>query len=316
MELLKFEPIYQERVWGGRGLESRLGRKLPSDSRIGESWEIVDRPEAQSIIANGSFKGKTLREVIEAEAEFLMGPTYDRARPFPILVKWLDCQERLSLQVHPPASIADSLGGEPKTENWYIAEAEHDAALLVGLKPGVTREQFEAAIKDNTLEDLVGRIKVRSGDSMFVYSGRIHAIDAGNLILEIQQNSDTTYRVYDWGRTGLDGKPRQLHVEESLKSIDFNDSGAEVIHPEQGVQQLVSSDIFTLRKIPVGFKDHLVIKGGEQPRILSVVEGAIREKGSNVEIRRSENVLLPYSGSFEFEPLDNQAVVLLTEDFV
>lgn len=316
MELLKFEPIYQERVWGGRGLESRLGRKLPSDSRIGESWEIVDRPEAQSIIATGSHRGKTLRQVIEEDPEALMGPGYDRNRPFPILVKWLDCQERLSLQVHPPTSIAGELGGEPKTENWYIAEAEHDAALLVGLKPGVTRQQFEAAINDNTLEELVGRIKVRSGDSMFVYSGRIHAIDAGNLILEIQQNSDTTYRVYDWGRTGLDGKPRQLHVEESLRSIDFSDSGAEVISPASGVQQLVSSDIFSLRKVPIGIKDHLSIKAGEQARILSVVEGAIRERGSNLEIRRSENVLLPYSGSFDFGPLDNQAVVLLTEDFI
>lgn len=316
MELLRFEPLYQERVWGGRGLENRLGRKLPANKIIGESWEMVDRPEAQSVVAEGENKGKSLRDLIEQNSAAIMGPNWKSDTPFPILVKWLDCRDRLSLQVHPPKSVAAELKGEPKTENWYIVEADPDAALLVGLKPGVTRDQLELALKDNSAEQLVNRIRVRAGDSMFVYSGRIHAIDAGNLILEIQQNSDTTYRVYDWGRTGLDGKPRALHIEESLKSIDFKDSEPQLVHqtPEKE-QQLVDSDIFTLRRVPLKHDAPLVIKSGEQPRILSVVEGALIEKNSGTEVRRGANVLLPYEGDFTFVPMDVQAAVLLTEDF-
>lgn len=118
---LRFEPIYQDRVWGARNLGDRMGRTLPEGRRIGESWEIVDRPEAQSVVAEGPWTGQSLRDLIRSAGPDLMGPEYDPERPFPILVKWLDCADRLSLQVHPPASIAPELGGEPKTENWYIA---------------------------------------------------------------------------------------------------------------------------------------------------------------------------------------------------
>ena len=127
---LSFKPVYQERVWGGRALASFLDRKLPGSAPIGESWELVDRPEAQSVVANGPWAGKSLREVMATHAAAVMGPAWPPERPFPILVKWLDCRERLSLQVHPPASIAAQLGGEPKTENWYIARAEPGAAVL------------------------------------------------------------------------------------------------------------------------------------------------------------------------------------------
>ena len=202
MEALRFESIYQERVWGGRTIAGAFGRALPPDRAIGESWEVVDRPEAQSVVRGGRHAGRTLRELIEAHGRDVMGPQWPVQRPFPILVKWLDCRERLSLQVHPPAERAAALGGEPKTENWFIAEAAPGAALIVGLRPGVTRAQFEQALAGGTLEQCVNRLAVAPGDSILVRSGTVHAIDAGNLILEIQQNSDTTYRVYDWGRTG------------------------------------------------------------------------------------------------------------------
>ncbi|MBL4575028.1 MAG: class I mannose-6-phosphate isomerase, partial [Opitutaceae bacterium] len=233
---LFLKPIYQERVWGGRCLASDLGRQLPEGKVIGESWDIVDREEAQSVVVSGAFAGQSLRKVIEENTLQVMGPYFDAQRPFPLLVKWLDCQDRLSLQVHPPASIAASLEGEPKTENWYVAATTDEASLIVGLKNGVTRSQFEKAIDDQTLESCVHRIGVKAGDSILVESGRIHAIDGGNLILEIQQNSDTTYRVYDWGRVGLDGVPRQLHVEKSLKSIDFDDLEPAVLEAEKGDQ--------------------------------------------------------------------------------
>lgn len=190
---LFFEPIYQERVWGGSSLASALGRKLPDGKRIGESWEIVDRPEAQSVVARGPAKGKTLRRLIEEHSDEIAGPGFPKERAFPILVKWLDCRDRLSLQVHPPASVAGQLGGEPKTENWYIARAAEGASLLVGLKRGATREAFERAIKDGTVSELVHRFPVSEGHSILVRSGQIHAIDAGNLILEIQQNSEIRF---------------------------------------------------------------------------------------------------------------------------
>jgi mannose-6-phosphate isomerase len=312
-ELLRLEPLYQERVWGGRALESALGRSLPGGAPIGEAWEIVDRPEAQSVVKGGRHAGKTLRQLIEGYAADVMGPGWDKKRPFPILVKWLDCRERLSLQVHPPASIAPQLKGEPKTETWYIADTQPGAGLLVGLKKGVTREQFEQALKDNALEPLVHRFPVAEGDSILVRSGQIHAIDAGNLILEIQQNSDTTYRVYDWGRVGLDGKPRQLHVKESLASIKWDDFEPAPVRaaPTSGV--IADCDEFTIRRVVLDKGETLHIEAGDQPRILSVVTGSLHGPGKHV-LGRGDNAVLPYAGAFTFKA-DAVSLVLLTENF-
>jgi mannose-6-phosphate isomerase len=309
-EYYKFSPIYQERVWGGRGLASSLGRDLPEGKVIGESWELVDRAEADSALANG--KG-TLGSLRRTDPAALMGPDWPAVRPFPILVKWLDCQERLSLQVHPPAAVAPALKGESKTENWFIAETAPGAALLAGLHPGVDRERFRAALASGQLEDLVCRIPVKQGDSLFVQSGRIHAIDAGNLILEIQENSDTTYRVYDWGRVGLDGTPRQLHVEESMQSIDFADEEPHVIHPEGPESLLVDCPEFRLRHLAVKDGGTLAFKGGEEPRILSVVEGSLTGPDGHA-ISRGDNILLPYSGSSTWRA-SGDAAVLVTDRF-
>ncbi|MEX0325628.1 MAG: type I phosphomannose isomerase catalytic subunit [Puniceicoccaceae bacterium] len=310
MDYYKFQPIYQERVWGGRGLATSLGRKLPEGKVIGESWELVDREEADSPLGEG--RG-SLGQLRKAAPEALMGPGWPADKPFPILVKWLDCQDRLSLQVHPPASVAPELDGEPKTENWYIAEAAPDAALLAGLKPGVTREQFRQALEEEELEELVCRMPVRPGDSLFVQSGRIHAIDAGNLILEIQQNSDTTYRVYDWGRVGLDGQPRQLHIEESLKSIDFADAEPELLHPEGPETVLADCQEFRLRRLELSAGEQLAFAAGEEPRILNVVEGEL-VSGNGTVISRGDTVLLPYEGQSIWTGT-GKAAVLLTDRF-
>lgn len=315
MDILFFQPIYQERVWGGRGFEQSLGRELPEAQVVGESWEIVDRPEARSSVASGPLKGMSIREVIEKHGAEVMGPAYDPSIPFPILVKWLDCQDRLSLQVHPPKEVADELGGEPKTENWYVAACKPGAGIMAGLKTGATREQFEKSLRDDSAEKLVHRITVRPGDSMFVFSGRVHAIDAGNLILEIQQNSDTTYRVYDWGRVGLDGKPRKLHVRESLKSINFGDFEPEILHSEGAEQTLVDSDIFKLRRVSIDKTRPLEIKAGQQPRILSVVDGSVRDINNGMTISKGANVLLPFDGSWIFVSDMDEASVLITENF-
>ena len=309
MYYIKFEPIYKDRVWGGRNLESFLGRKLPKDQVIGESWEIVDRPDAQSMTSNG----RLLRDMIEADPHGIMGANWSSDRPFPILVKWLDCQEKLSLQVHPPASIAPSLGGEPKTENWYIASAEPHATLMAGLKKGITRNDFESNLLSNTLEPLIHTIPVKTGESIFIPSGRIHAIGAGNLILEIQQNSDTTYRVYDWDRVGLDGNPRQLHTQESLSSTNFNDYEPETIQPVQQDQLLVECDVFNLNKRVLVAGSTLRFEVGE-PRILSVVDGCLQTPFENIPIIKGDNVLIPACNSFE-STAKVDTIVLITDNF-
>jgi mannose-6-phosphate isomerase len=315
-EVLQFQPIYQERVWGGRRLETLLGRQLPPGPPIGESWEIVDRPEAQSKVRGGRFGGSTLRELIEHHATDIMGPKWEPSRPFPLLVKWLDCSDRLSLQVHPPAAVAPALSGEPKTENWYVAHSAPGASLFVGLKPGVTRAKFAKAVANGTAEECVNKVSVASGDSILVRSGQVHAIDAGNLILEIQQNSDTTYRLYDWGRVGLDGKPRTLHVEESLRSILWKEGPPDLVRAAPTSGTIASCDEFTIRRVVLGRGEKLRFAAGEQPRILSVAAGGVSLSDSSPPkaLSMGENALLPWSADLEFEAPET-AIVLVTEGF-
>ena len=221
---LVFHPLFKERVWGGRELETLFGKPLPPGKPIGESWEISDRPNDESLVANGKFAGETLHQLMEKYRREILGDARPAAgNRFPILCKILDAREKLSLQVHPPAPKAAELKGEPKTEMWFIADAAPGAELFVGLKRGVKRSEFEKRIADGTVAECFHRVPVRAGDTMFLPSGRVHAIGAGLVIFEIQQNSDTTYRVFDWNRMGLDGKPRELHVPQSLASIDFED---------------------------------------------------------------------------------------------
>ncbi len=316
---LLFQPLYQERVWGGRALEPAFGRELPPGAKIGESWEIVDRPHEQSVVARGPHAGRSLRDLLTRDAAAVMGPAWPGGRPFPVLVKWLDCQDRLSLQVHPPAAVAAELGGEPKTENWYLAHAEPRATLIVGLRRGVTREAFAQALATNTLEPLLHRFPVCAGDSMFVRSGRLHAIDGGNLILEIQQNSDTTYRVYDWGRLGDDGKPRQLHVQESLRCIDFNDFEPRVLRPPgDGDVVLARCDEFRIRRCvrASGAAIPTNAEGGPEARLLHVVAGVVALT-SAVGAERfvaGDNVLLPADTTCEAQA-EGKTTVLLTDGF-
>jgi mannose-6-phosphate isomerase len=221
---LTFHPIFKERVWGGREMERLYQKKLPAGRLIGESWEISDRPGDVSVIANGPLAGKNLRWLMENHRAELLGD----AKPanenrFPLLCKILDAREKLSLQVHPPAHKAAEPGGEPKTEMWFIADAAPGAELFVGLKRGVTLAEFEKKVETGEVAECFHHVSVRAGDAMFLPGGRVHAIGAGLVIFEIQQNSDTTYRVFDWNRLGLDGKPRELHITQSLASIDFND---------------------------------------------------------------------------------------------
>jgi mannose-6-phosphate isomerase len=299
---LTFKPIFKERVWGGRNLERLYQKELPANVPIGESWEISDRPGDASVIANGPLAGKDLRWLMENHAAELLGTAHADKKNFPLLIKILDAQEKLSLQVHPPAKLAASLGGEPKTEMWYVAEATPEADLFVGLKQGVTRAEFEQRIKDGTVAECFHRIGVQKGDVMFLPSGRVHALGAGNVIFEIQQNSDTTYRVFDWNRVGLDGKPRELHVEQSLASIDFEDFEPLLIksnyskNPTLSVRVLVDDPLFRIDACIVkrGQRFHIRSDGAQ---ILGLVKGRldVSHEQTKVSLRAGEFVLLPAS---------------------
>ncbi len=309
MKWIEFKPLYMERVWGGNHLARIFGRNLSGQSHIGESWEIVDRPEAQSV---GTLKGKimTLREMILSDSAYIMGPKWDSYEQFPILVKLLDCNERLSLQVHPTEKMAVRFGGESKDEVWYIMDITRpDAQLYVGLKRNVTREQFEDALKNKALEKCLFAAHSSVGQSIPVQSGRLHAIDAGNIILEIQKNSDTTYRVYDWDRLGLDGRPRQLHVEQSLDSIDFGDYEPQMTSQKAtgNIANCVSFDVVVYN---LSQGEALHFQGKQCTRLLHVVEGTVYDDCDST-LSRGCSVILPFAESFDLKG-SSGAKILIT----
>jgi mannose-6-phosphate isomerase len=285
---LTFTPIFMERVWGGRRLESEFRKKLPPNGRIGESWEIVDRPEAQSIVATGPLRGKTLHELWTQDRQSIFGDAPESER-FPLLVKLLDAQEKLSLQVHPPRDVAQILGGEPKTEFWYVAAADPGAELLVGLNQSMTREEFKRAIGEGKVANYVHKISVKTGDAMFLLAGRFHAVGAGNLLVEVQQNSDTTYRVFDWNRLDNQNQPRQLHIDEALQSIDFNDVEPKLVEPKG--ELLIQNKLFEIQKWKLDEPREITRPG--QFAIVCCLTGSIR--CADIDLARGEFLLAPAS---------------------
>ncbi|MEM7387980.1 MAG: type I phosphomannose isomerase catalytic subunit [Verrucomicrobiota bacterium] len=290
-----FQPLYQERVWGGRILETLFHRELPdSETPFGESWEVVDREGEQSVVAEGDadLQGKSLNELWMGHREEVFGSGLTSER-FPVLVKILDARDRLSIQVHPPAEVASSLGGEPKTEMWYIARADEGARLYVGLKEGVDRDAFEEGIREGRTEDQVHAIEPRTGDFIFIPSGRLHAIGAGLVIYEIQQNSDTTYRVFDWNRVGLDGEPRELHVEASLQCIDFAD--CEPSMDEATGELLVDCPYFRIEKWAIEPGARRDAAASRQCAIVSVISGQVESAGR--KFKEGDFFLIPASAT-------------------
>ncbi len=277
---LTFQPRFKDRVWGGRNLERLYAKPLPPKVVIGESWEITDRPGDASVIINGPLAGHDLRWLMQNHCAALLGNAKPQGKSFPLLIKILDAQQKLSLQVHPPANKAAQLGGEPKTEMWFIADAAPGAELYVGLQRGITRTDFESKLANGTVADCFHRIAVKAGDTMFLPSGRVHAIGAGLVIFEIQQNSDTTYRVFDWNRAGLDGKPRELHVAQSLESIDFTDFEPPLVSAKvhdlsnASIRELVNDPLFTVESWSMRSTD-VVCWRKQRMQIIGVVSGTL-----------------------------------------
>jgi mannose-6-phosphate isomerase len=283
---LTFEPIFLERIWGGRRLAQQFSKNLPPNIRIGESWEIVDRPEGQSVVRDGPLRGKTLHDLWTQDRPAIFGAVRESER-FPLLLKLLDAREKLSLQVHPPEDVAKILGGEPKTEFWYVAAADPEAELFVGLCEPMTREEFKSALTRGTIADHVHKIRVKAGDAMFLPAGRFHAVGAGNLLVEIQQNSDTTYRVFDWNRSDNSKTPRQLHVDEALQSIDFNDSAPNLVQPRG--ELLAKDDLFEIQKWDLSAPREIAANG--QFAIVFCITGGIR--CADIDLAPGDFLLVP-----------------------
>ncbi|MBE6879247.1 MAG: class I mannose-6-phosphate isomerase [Ruminococcaceae bacterium] len=220
MEILKLTAPCKDYLWGGNRLREEYGKKSDAD-KIAESWELSCHKDGESVIANGKDEGKTLTQYV-AENKSALGTNCDRFEYFPILIKLIDAKDNLSVQVHPNNDYAMRVEGEyGKTEMWYIVDCNEDAKLIYGFEKEISREEFAKRIEENTLLEVTNNVPVHKGDVFFIEAGTLHAIGSGILIAEIQQNSNTTYRVYDYGRVGADGKPRQLHVEKAVEVTEL-----------------------------------------------------------------------------------------------
>lgn len=217
MEILKLKPVFKDYIWGGTRLKSDFGFESDLD-KLAEGWMLSCHKDGKNIIENGEYKGKTLDEVIEEKGKEKVVGTRSLDFPyFPVLIKLIDAKDNLSIQVHPDNDYAQRVEGEfGKTEIWYVLDATDDAQLIYGFKNKISSEEFVDAIKNNTLTDVLNSVKVKKGDLLFIEAGTVHAIGKGTLVAEIQQNSNTTYRVYDYGRLGADGKPRELHIDKAV----------------------------------------------------------------------------------------------------
>ena len=305
MAIWKVRPLLQERIWGGRNLEA-FGRSCPEGQKIGESWELVDRPEAQSVVEE---TGQTLGSLWRgSEREAIFGRRAGQGERFPILIKLLDAEEKLSLQVHPPAEKAKELGGEPKTEMWFFLRTQPKADLYVGLKKGVGRAEFEQALASGKVADCFHRLETEPGAAMFLPSGRVHAIGAGNVILEIQQNSDTTYRVYDWDRKDGAGQPRALHVQEALASIRWEDEEPAFVQP-RGERVLVCDFFKITRWWLMPGEDREVVPDGRTFRYLFVADGKVREEAGEEWAKGAGRLVTADHGSLILQGVEESTVV-------
>ena len=299
---LKFKPIFKQRIWGGQKLREFFGKDIPPSEKIGESWELADLPNDKSVIANGELAGQTLNLAISKYPKEIAGDE-NFAGPFPLLIKLLDAQDILSVQVHPDEQTCRQMGtGQPKTECWYIISAAEGAFIYKGLKEGVTKNQFAEAITKGSVAELLKKVLVKQGECHLLPAGTAHSIGAGLLIAEIQTPSDTTYRVFDWNRVDDTGKPRQLHIEQALESIHFDSSGDNLSVTTTG--RLVDCEYFKIDKEHQSESCEGLLSPGEM-KILIILAGSgtvLGEGGTAVEFNAGDTLLVPavYEGAMRF----------------
>ena len=297
---LRFGPILKRLIWGGRRLDSLLKKPLGAEPDYAECWELSDHRDDVSRVADGPLAGASLREMVRDRPAELLGPALAGLGQFPLLVKFLDAHQVLSVQVHPDDDLGRRLVDDNgKTEAWVILHAEPGSLIYAGLKPGVTRDEFAQAMQAGAVEPLLHSFPARAGDCIFIKAGTVHAIGAGVVLAEVQQMSDATFRVHDWGRLGADGHPRTLHPDEALASIDFAAGPVDPLHPESLripgglLERLAYCPQFALERLRlsgparVGSKERFTILlglGGEA----EVFHGR-----AAYPIRRGETLLLP-----------------------
>jgi len=297
---LLFRPVYKDYIWGGQRIGALYGRAATGDT-CAESWEISARPEGMSVVSNGPLRGKSLCEVLGDMGENLLGSGMPE-HEFPLLIKIIDAKKDLSVQVHPANETAAATGGEPKTEMWYVLAAEEGARIYAGLRDGVTRDGFLSSLRRKKLgEEALASVPAVPGEAIFVPGGRVHAIGAGCLLLEVQQNSNTTYRVYDWDRTGKDGKPRPLHLNEALEVIDWDNSSPDVVQPgHRGGDKrsnhagIINCPYFSTQQIDLSEAEEIFNDGGSF-HALFVASGVaeVRTEGTTLLLPAGTSCLLP-----------------------
>ncbi len=295
---LKFNPIYKELIWGGHKLRNILGKDFPADKKIGESWELADLLNDKTVIANGEFAGKTISELLQKYPEQITGRK-NYQPPFGLLIKFIDAADILSVQVHPDREAVKKLKtGSPKTECWYIIGCEPNSCIYKGLKAGITKERFAQSIKDGTCAELLNKVPVKPGQCHFLPAGTVHAIGAGILLAEIQTPSDTTFRVFDWNRL-QNGKPRQLHIEQALESIHFDQKAEDL--PVTTDEQLVNTEFFKIDKFTAQAGTCEKIAKGIM-KLIIVISGSGQITGS-VNFEKGQTILLPaiFEGEIMFD---------------
>ena len=309
---LRFEPIYQYRLWGGRRLASLLSAPLPGDEPIGEAWVLSDRTDHQSLVANGALKGQTLGQVMEQFREQLMGRLSSRFRRFPLLLKFLDAHELLSVQVHPSKAHPELIpaGDTAKTEAWVVIEAEKGNHIYAGLRLGTTADTLRKSLDDGTIADHLVCIVPKPGDAVFIPAGTVHTLGEDVVVFEVQQDSDVTFRLYDWGHIdSKTNKPRPLQVDQAFACIDFGASNCGLVAPRIETttpverERLFDCDAFQLWRL-LG-QDPFTVGATAEPRVLVCIEGSgqLVHKGTPYAVGRGDVWLLPAeAGKCAFQP--------------
>lgn len=315
MSILKLKPSCKDYLWGGHRLAEEYGVEYDGDI-LAEAWELSCHPDGPSYITNGKYAGKTLEEFIEAEGKEVLGTHCRRFRDFPILTKFIDAKQNLSIQVHPNNRYALKNEGQyGKTEMWYIMDAEPGAFLYYGFKEEISKEEFAKRIEEDTLLDVLNAVPVQKGDVLFIESGTIHAIGKGILIAEIQQNSNVTYRVYDYGRVGKDGKKRDLHIEKALAVTNR----VPIVKDKSSYPHVADCDYFTVDKLNLDGtfmkKMEGTVSGNSFASILFLDgEGTIKNDGETLSFKKGDSFFLTAgSGSYTVEGQCDALVTTIRE---
>jgi len=314
---LRLKPVYKQYIWGGRRLATVLGRRLPPDGVFAESWDVCDHGHEQSLVQTGPLATTPLHLLVTDRGDELLGQHAPQSR-FPLLLKYLDANLPLSVQVHPDDNVAARIGlSDPgKTEAWCVIQVEPQSAIWAGFSQPVDRKTLGRAIRDGTLERYLHRFQPAVGDCVFLPAGTVHALGAGLLVAEIQQTSDNTFRLYDWNRVGADGKPRPLHLHEGLEAIDYTQGPVATAQPRPTdrphVERLVDSDKFILDRWT--FSSPQPTGADDRCHILTVLDGQVRVEGDPGEtpLRLGQTVLLPAAlGPVTLSPAEGQTAILL-----